>query len=822
MGNKDKTRDETAATPSKESRDTALARTIAQAVAEAFTKQKAEETKLITETFTRQMEKMQVQYEELLKASHAQNFPSTLKVTSGSEGFRVMDPFDWTHDKNIYQRWQLWSMKARLALDAMEGDNEKTKISYLHHWLDGKGIDKIKGWMNSKILISQQDYDALEERERIGKYSADKVESYFSLVENILTPRSNPLLAVEELHVAKQGSMTSQDFYSHVLQIVKRCQFPNQEAEGRAIRDAIFIGMNSQRARDKAINLMNEEGKVVTVEFLMNHLAVEDGNSQHKFLSQLNSSSSVNMVAYDRRQNKGKGNRGKQSSGRNMAQNKSRGQASSSTAQPSRKPPGMEGKCMRCGKPDHLQGQKCAAKNAKCKECHKIGHFYKVCQSKKRTRRANLAQAVPQNENDTHIDECGLVQPNPPLVGMLKLINHIGTTNGTQGKHLKFPIDVDVRGSYKDHLIVRVDTGADDMIIAGKDEMEHDRNFQAFMEKCMENNLTLNAEKIQFKQKQVSFYGNSWSENGISPDPKKIQALKHMEFPPDKETMRSFLGMINYLNRYSALSAHLAAPLSSLTHQAADYKPEKTNMENFQRLKMEISNTKALPYFDTSAETTLQTDASKKGLGACLIQNGKVVCYASRLLTKTEQNYQNLEREALGTIWGMEKFHYFLYGKEFTLETDQKPLVSIYKKHMVDISPRVQRLIVRSFPYQPFTVVYKKGRDIPVADALSRVTPMDPEDNIKLPIIAVNMITKLVLMSTFTQDNFSRKLDRIRKSTSQDNQLTRLSHYINTGFPCEKKNLPRDLQDYWNYRDTLSIENGLITCGSRIIVPHEM
>ena len=99
---------------------------------------------------------------------------------------------------------------------------------------------------------------------------------------------------------------------------------------------------------------------------------------------------------------------------------------------------------------------------------------------------------------------------------------------------------------------------------------------------------------------------------------------------------------------------------------------------------------------------------------------------------------------------------------------------------------------------------------------------MDPEDNIKLPIIAVNMITKLVLTSTFTQDNFSRKLDRIRKSTLQDNQLTRLSRYINTGFPCEKKNLPRDLQDYWNCRDTLSIENGLITCGSRIIVPHEM
>ena len=106
---------------------------------------------------------------------------------------------------------------------------------------------------------------------------------------------------------------------------------------------------------------------------------------------------------------------------------------------------------------------------------------------------------------------------------------------------------------------------ADDMVIAGRNKMEHDRNFQAFMEKCMSNNLTLNLEKIQFKQSQVSFYGHCWSKHGISLDPKKIQALNHMEFPPDKETMRFFLGMINYLSRYSALSAHLAAPLSALT-----------------------------------------------------------------------------------------------------------------------------------------------------------------------------------------------------------------------------------------------------------------
>ena len=118
--------------------------------------------------------------------------------------------------------------------------------------------------------------------------------------------------------------------------------------------------------------------------------------------------------------------------------------------------------------------------------------------------------------------------------------------------------------------------------------------------------------------------------------------------------------------------------------------------------------------------------------------------------------------------------------------------------------------------------MYKKGKDIPVADALSHVTPMDPEDNIQLPIIAVNMITTCILMSVESQDSFSNKLDRLRKSTVQDNQLTRLSHYINTGLPCDKKNLLTDLHKFWNQQEALSIKSGLITCGNRIIVPKQM
>ena len=111
--------------------------------------------------------------------------------------------------------------------------------------------------------FKQSAYEELEEEEKEGKSSSESIESYFTLFELLLAPKSNQ-------HFAKQGSITSGVFHSHIVKITKRCKFPNPQAEERAIRDAIFLGMNSQRARDKGINLMNEEGKEVTVEFLMN------------------------------------------------------------------------------------------------------------------------------------------------------------------------------------------------------------------------------------------------------------------------------------------------------------------------------------------------------------------------------------------------------------------------------------------------------------------------------------------------------------------------------------------------------------------------
>ena len=179
-------------------------------------------------------------YQAILNERGATTLPTSLKISSGSHGFKVMDPFDWTKDKSIYQRWQLWSEKARLTLDAMEGDSEKTKISYFHHWINGEGMRHIESWKNSNTLISQSAYDELESKE--GKYSSEHIESYFTLFELLLAPKSNPLLAVEDLHFAKQGSMTSGKFHSHIVKNSKKMPIPKSRGRRKNYQGCNLFG----------------------------------------------------------------------------------------------------------------------------------------------------------------------------------------------------------------------------------------------------------------------------------------------------------------------------------------------------------------------------------------------------------------------------------------------------------------------------------------------------------------------------------------------------------------------------------------------------
>ena len=149
------------------------------------------------------MAKAHVHYQAILNEKGTATLQTSFEVSSGANGFKVMDPFDWTKDKFIYQKSQLWSEKARLTLDAMEGDSEKTKISYFHHWINGEGMGHIESWKNSKTLIRQSAYDESENTE--GKYSSEYIESYFTLFELLLAPRVKSIVSCRRitLHQAR-------------------------------------------------------------------------------------------------------------------------------------------------------------------------------------------------------------------------------------------------------------------------------------------------------------------------------------------------------------------------------------------------------------------------------------------------------------------------------------------------------------------------------------------------------------------------------------------------------------------------------------------
>ena len=299
--------------------------------------------------------------------------------------------------------------------------------------------------------------------------------------------------------------------------------------------------------------------------------------------------------------------------------------------------------------------------------------------------------------------------------------------------------------------------------------------------------------------------------DGITPDPKKIDSILKMEFPKDKETMHSFLGLINFLNWYSPQLAELCAPLLGLILKDAHYNITEEHISAFAALKNEFRKTIVLPYFDKYKDTMLQMDASKRGFGAVILQDNNPVYYASRTLTSAEKNYQNLKWECMAAVWGMEKFHYFLYGKHFTLQTDQKPLVSIFRKHMIDVSPRIQQIAICAWQYQ-FEPQYISGKMNVIPDALLRVTPLDFEDHdVDKEVLAIKVLTYTAIEE--------REKTELLNETDKDAELHVLKMVISKGWPKKRSSLAPNLQPYWNYRDELTIEDGILMKGQKIIIP---
>ena len=210
-------------------------------------------------------------------------------TASGAAGLTAMEKIDWTPDNSFYQWWLTWTEEAEHSLAAMEGDTTKTKISFLHIWVNKQGMTLFMQWKNQGIIFSHEDYEALDVGNKDKKFPDDEIETYFTLTERHMTPRSSTLLAVEELYSTKQGSMSMQDFYSKLCRLAKDYNFPSQDTERRV------MGLCSQKVKDKAKNLDGD----ITTEFLMNHARREDSSTVYYSLSQMNSTGHVNYMCYN-------------------------------------------------------------------------------------------------------------------------------------------------------------------------------------------------------------------------------------------------------------------------------------------------------------------------------------------------------------------------------------------------------------------------------------------------------------------------------------------------------------------------------------------
>ena len=195
------------------------------------------------------------------------------------------------------------------------------------------------------------------------------------------------------------------------------------------------------------------------------------------------------------------------------------------------------------------------------------------------------------------------------------------------------------------------------------------------------------------------------------------------------------------------------------------------------------------------------------------MQENRPVAYASRALTCAETRYAQIEKELLAVVFALEIFHQYIYGTNVEIESDHKPLEIKTRKQLCQAPPRLQRLLLRLQRYD-FTLKYRPGKDMVIADTLSRAyisdTSTDRMDNELMS--AVHM----VLENAPATD---KRIQEIEELTQSDTTLQRLKSVIRSGWPDERTDLPEDVQSYWNFKDELSEAEGIIMKGEKIVIP---
>ena len=234
----------------------------------------------------------------------------------------------------------------------------------------------------------------------------------------------------------------------------------------------------------------------------------------------------------------------------------------------------------------------------------------------------------------------------------------------------------------------------DDIVVYGVSDEDHDANLINLLNVAQVEGLVLNSKKLELKgpNPRVSFFGVEYSADGMHPFPKKIQGITEMTPPIDKQQISSFIGMVTYMGNFLPHLSHHTEPLQAMLKQEAVFAWDETANASFQKIKDLIakSATKPLWYYDQRKPVTVQADASQRGLGTCLLQEGEPIAYASKSLTDTETRYTNIERELLAIVFACQRFNTYVLGRPFTVESDHKPLEMIHWKSLASAPFRLQ------------------------------------------------------------------------------------------------------------------------------------
>ena len=223
---------------------------------------------------------------------------------------------------------------------------------------------------------------------------------------------------------------------------------------------------------------------------------------------------------------------------------------------------------------------------------------------------------------------------------------------------------------------------ADDVGVFGKTEAEHDKHLHNLMRVALQHGLVFNIDKCDIKQANMKFFGLEFSADGVRPDPGKAADIQRMKEPQNVAQLQEFLSIATYMSPFIPNLSQQTATLRDLVKKDAEFFWAESHNAAFEATKSLICREVTLAYFDPQAESVIQVDASSRGLGAVLIQHGKPIAFASKSLSDCEQRYANIEREMLAVVFGCERFHMYVYGKSFVLESDHKPLEMINLKNL--------------------------------------------------------------------------------------------------------------------------------------------